>query len=328
MYSTDPRGQLALEAETHVREGERGERDGEDEHDQLGAPPAAGHRDQRTRRVNGRRRGGDAAHECPVAGTRALAAMPNAVDGGHIAPAFGGCGPGLAGMLFARFLGLPGQLGPRHRGLVGVLLGHPVLQLGVLLQARGDRAADVRDDRLGVAQAAGRVGGLHGLLVGRRYLGELDPGLLVGLGQADPGDPLVDAAVDDHLALAVCPDVVLVLAPPPEDVDAADDHGHQHHQRGGHDRPAALAGSPGAFRLGAVAAPGRGHPRVGTVLGRHRERHGGRVHLVDGHHRLRSSGRRPPAAVVGTPEVIVQVMLDAAERAYLERYRRCSASDR
>jgi hypothetical protein len=30
--------------------------------------------------------------------------MPNTVDGGHIAPAFGGGGPGLAGMLFAGFL--------------------------------------------------------------------------------------------------------------------------------------------------------------------------------------------------------------------------------
>src|SRR5271165_6514118 len=130
--------------------------------------------------------------------------------------------------------------GQRHRGLVGVLLGHPVPQRGVLLPARADRGPDVRDDRLGVAQAAGRVGGLHRLLVGRRYLGELDPGRLIGLGQADPGDPLVDAAVDDHLALAVSPYVVLVLAPPPGDVAAADDDRHQHHQRGNHDRPTAM----------------------------------------------------------------------------------------
>ena len=60
---------------------------------------------QRTRRVNRRRRGGNATHECPVAaGARVLAAMPNAVEGGHIPSAFGGCGPGLGGTLGAGFL--------------------------------------------------------------------------------------------------------------------------------------------------------------------------------------------------------------------------------
>ena len=70
----------------------------------------------------------------PVAVARALAAMPNAAEGGHIASAPGGRVPGLGGMAFAG-LRLPGQLGPRHRGLVGVLLGHPVPQRGVLLPA-------------------------------------------------------------------------------------------------------------------------------------------------------------------------------------------------
>ena len=35
-------------------------------------------------------------------GTRALAGIPNAVDGGHSAPALDGCGPGL-GMPFTGF---------------------------------------------------------------------------------------------------------------------------------------------------------------------------------------------------------------------------------
>ena len=91
-----PRGQLAVQREADVGEGEQDQGEGEHEHDQLGAPPAAGHRSQRTRRVNGRRRGGDAAHEAPVAGTRSAAAMPNAVDGGHIGPAGAGSRPGLA----------------------------------------------------------------------------------------------------------------------------------------------------------------------------------------------------------------------------------------
>src|SRR5581483_12068329 len=159
---------------------------------------------------------------------------------------------------------------------------------------------DVGDDGLGVVQAAGRVGGPERLLVGRRQLGELDPGRLVGLGQADPGYPLVDAAVDDHLAAAVGPDVVLVLAPPPGDVAAADDDGQQYHQRGGHDRPAPPAAAPTAFRLAAVAAAGPYGGQVGAVLARHRERQGRveRVEVVDRHHRLRGGHLRPSVLVV------------------------------
>src|SRR5437763_1372358 len=72
-----PRGQLAVEAEAHVGHGEHDQGEGEGEHDQLGAPPAAGHREHRARRINGRRRGGYATHALPEgAGTRALAGMP------------------------------------------------------------------------------------------------------------------------------------------------------------------------------------------------------------------------------------------------------------
>src|SRR4029077_15957363 len=58
--------------------------------------------------------------------------------------------------VLGRLVLLPGQ---RHRGLVGVVLDHPLLERGVSLLARADRGADVRDDRRGAAQAAGRVGG-------------------------------------------------------------------------------------------------------------------------------------------------------------------------
>ena len=128
----DPRGQLAVKAEADVGEGERDQREGEHEHDQLGAPPAAGHRSQRTRRVNGWRRGGDATHEAPVAGTRSLAAMPNAAAGGHM-PRPGQLGPGLA----MPFVGLCCFLASATRGLVGVVPAHPGLQCGVGLLACG-----------------------------------------------------------------------------------------------------------------------------------------------------------------------------------------------
>ena len=101
-----PRGQLALERETDVRQRERDQGEGEHQHDQLGAPPAARRRGQRTRRVNSRRRCGDAAHEAPGDGTRASAEMPKAVGGWHIG-GLAGCGPGpwmalmsLAGLWF------------------------------------------------------------------------------------------------------------------------------------------------------------------------------------------------------------------------------------
>src|ERR1700722_2309772 len=49
------------------------------------------------------RPGRAAHHECPVVGgTMALAGISNAVDGGHMAPALAGWGPGL-GMLFVGF---------------------------------------------------------------------------------------------------------------------------------------------------------------------------------------------------------------------------------
>src|SRR5271155_4761711 len=140
--------------------------------------------------------------------------------------------------------------------LVGVLRRHPGRQRVVLQLAAADGGANVADDAPRVVQAAGGVRVLYRLLIRRRYLGEHDPGLLVGLGQADAGDPLVDAAVDDDLALAVGPDVVLVLGPPPGYVAGPDDDPEQHDQRGGHDRPAAAAGPGGSFRLGPVAAPG------------------------------------------------------------------------
>src|SRR6516164_9301816 len=95
-------------------------------------------------------------------------------------------------------------LGLGHLSLVpgvGVVRGHPVLQRLVLIPARIDGVADVRDYSLHLRQAAAGVRGLHRLLVVRRHLGQRDRGLLVRAGQADPGDSLVDTAIDDDLAL-------------------------------------------------------------------------------------------------------------------------------
>src|SRR5262249_12977599 len=121
----------------------------------------------------------------------------------------------------------------------------------------------------------------------RWHLGELDRGRLIGMRQADPGDPLVDAAVDDHVAAAVGADIVLVLAPPPGHVAAADDDRQQYHHRGGHDRPAPPAASPPAVR-----------PRARTAV------RSVPFSLATANARAGSSGSRSSAVSIGCGAVI------------------------
>src|ERR1017187_6799866 len=210
------------------------------------------------------------------------------------------------GDLVHRLVVLPGQ---GHGRLVLVVQRDPGLQRGVLLLARVHGRADSQDNGLGIIEAAGGVGGLERLLIGQRDLVEHDPGPLVGLGQAEPADALVDSAVNDDLALAVGPDVVLVLAPPPGYVTAADDDGEQHHERGGDNRPAAAAGPGRALRLGPVTASPRHPLRAGAVLAG--QRHRPQVEAVGALSGGRSGQRWRPVLV----EVIVEVVVDDVERA-------------
>src|ERR1700685_3841715 len=63
----------------------------------------------------------------------------------------------------------------------------------------------------------------------------------------------------------VVPDVLLALRVPQETVEAAADGGQQHHQGGGHDRPAPAPAAPSAFGRSAVTAPDLRDPRVRAV---------------------------------------------------------------
>jgi hypothetical protein len=107
------------------------------------------------------------------------------------------------------------------------------------------------DQRLGVGDAAlGDRLGDRVLIIGAE-LADLDGGRSEQAGEADPGDALVGAAEDRHVAV-VHADVVLLLVEVPGDVRAAAEQDHQQDKRAGHDRPAASA--PVTVIVVAVAA--------------------------------------------------------------------------
>src|SRR5580693_4295587 len=227
----------------------------------LGGRRGGSHRglDGRRRRGRGRLRAGQRRRRDAEGGGRRAAVR---VGGGRL----------RAGCLGRRDGGLRlglGRLVLGHHSVVRDGLGLPRRQRRPLVVAHVGLGLEPVDQRRGVADAALRDRLGERVLVSETQLADLERRRGEQLRQAHPGQALVRALEDRHVAV-VHADVVLLLVVPPGAVRAAAEQQHQQHQGAGDDRPAASAAVTVviavvivvAVAAGAVAPP----PAAGLVV--------------------------------------------------------------